>query len=66
MKAVIYLFNSVWGMLDDIPLFDTGIDFGTFLLALILFDVFLIILRKVLRNRSQDSNKSPSTKGSES
>lgn len=50
MNAVLELFHQIFFELMFIPLFDTGVTFGEFLIALMLFDVGLIILRFVLRN----------------
>lgn len=60
MKAVIVLINSIFSSLFSIPLFDTGVSFGAFIMALVLFDVAIIILHHVMRkNNNQTSNKSP-------
>ena len=44
MKAVIVLINSIFNALFDVPLFDTGVSFGAFLMAFVLFDIALISL----------------------
>lgn len=60
MKAVIVLINSIFNSLFSVPLFDTGVSFGAFLMALVLFDITLIILHHVMRkNNNQSGNKSP-------
>ena len=60
MKAVLTLFHGLFDVLFSIPLFDTGVSFGHFVVALLLFDVGLIILRLVLRH-DDDSDQGNST-----
>lgn len=49
MKAILALFHGIFDGLFDIPLFDTGVTFGHFVMAIVVLDVGLIILRHVLR-----------------
>lgn len=58
MQVAIYLLKSCWVALGNIPLFDTGITFLDFCMALLVFDVLLILLRHVLRKESDTSNSS--------
>ena len=58
MKAVLTLFHGLFDILFSIPLFDTGVSFGHFVVAILMFDVGLIILRHVLRNDDGDNSNS--------
>ena len=56
MKAVIALLSEIWDALMYIPFFDTGVSFGQFLVAFVLFDVVLIVLTLVFRKSGQTGN----------
>lgn len=64
MKVAIAILNGIWDLLFAVPLFDTGVSFGAFLMAIVLLDVFLIIMKKVLRKSSQSGNTSPKNNSS--
>lgn len=52
MKAVLSLFHGLFNGLFSIPLFDTGVSIGHFVMAIVVLDVGLIILKHVFRKDS--------------
>ncbi len=65
MKAALALFHGIFDALFSIPLMDTGVTFGHFVMALIVFDVCLIVLRHVFRKDggSSGGGKPPANGG---
>lgn len=57
-KAVMLLLNGCWNLLFSVPLFDLPFSFGEFVMALIVFDLALIWLRKILRKDDNVSSNS--------
>lgn len=57
MKAALALFHGIFNGLFSLPLFDTGVNFGNFIMALVVFDIMLIVLRHVFR-KDYDSSSS--------
>lgn len=55
MKAALALFHGIFNGLFSLPLFDTGVNFGNFIMAFVVFDVMLIVLRHVFRKESGNS-----------
>ena len=55
MKAALALFHGIFDSLFSIPLMDTGVTIGHFVMALIVFDVMLIVLRHVFRKEGGSS-----------
>lgn len=52
MKAVLALFHGLFNGLFSIPLFDTGVSLGHFVMAIVVLDVGLIVMKHVFRKDS--------------
>lgn len=63
MKAVLALFHGLFDGLFSIPLFDTGVSIGHFVMAIVVLDVGLIILKHVFRKDSGAGHSSQSNGG---
>ena len=57
MKYVAIFFNMIWRACFQIPLFDLPFTLGHFLIALMLFDVTLIVMGRILHKKNEDGEK---------
>ena len=58
MKAVLALFHGLFNGLFTIPLFDTGVTIGHFVMAIVVLDVGLIVMKHVFRKDSPSNGGS--------